>query len=140
MIGLPLCLSGAYAAADFPRLTLLAWPAALLVSWRVLLQRLPRWGVAAIGTGLAAFSVVFSASFIDRVAEFQGQKKTIRSALARVDLDEPDWMQQPGEPLRRMRKTLGRLRQQRNREEGLHDTTDAGNDRTEAHTEGSASR
>ena len=94
-------LSGLIGAADFQRLVLLAWPAALLIHWRAWGRRLPASAVAATLIGLLVFDGWVTLRSISAGVTLQtGRQPFLAEAIGRSGSDAPRWVQfreaQPG--------------------------------------------
>lgn len=86
-------LAGFIGAADFARLVLLAWPAALLILWRAVGARLPAAAVAVLLAGLAVFDGWVSERSIWGGVLLQAQKhRFLAETIARTRSDTPRWV------------------------------------------------
>jgi hypothetical protein len=86
-------LSGLSGAADFQRLVLLAWPAALLILWRAWGRRLPDVAVAVALAGLSIFGGwVTLRSTTGAVLIQTGRQPFLAQAIQRLDSDSPSWL------------------------------------------------
>jgi hypothetical protein len=86
-------LRGLIGAADFQRLVLLAWPAALLVLWRAWGRRLPGAAVALALAGLAVFSGRVALHGITAAVTLQTRRQPfLAQAVGRLDSDSPHWV------------------------------------------------
>ena len=74
------------------RLSLLAWPPALLIAWRMLPARVPLSLVAALCSVLGLLGVWISYNQIRAAVYAQNNTLWMRAKLARVDSDEPRWV------------------------------------------------
>jgi len=96
------CLSGAPATWDFTRLAILAWPAALLIFWKVALSHVPVAAVAALCAGLGIYALAVGQRSIREAVELQDQLLPyLPRAIERLDEDEPRWIHfgvAPGSP------------------------------------------
>jgi hypothetical protein len=90
--GFHLSLSSPLALHAFTRLSVLAWPAALLVAWRAVAPRVPNAAVGALCVLLGLISTGFAIrQNIDaRSIQLRGQH-WIGDAQRRIDDDEPKW-------------------------------------------------
>lgn len=87
------CLSGLWAAWDFPRLAILAWPAALLLVWRAVGTRLPA-PAAGVACALIGVLAVHSAIgvLVDAVRWQSRNYPFPLRAVHRLASDEPQWI------------------------------------------------
>lgn len=88
-------LSGKLGAYDFARLVVLAWPAALLVMWRLAGARVPAGALAVVCTAALAFSVSFATDQIEEGIELQRKMPSfafLRESIGRLNDDAPRWI------------------------------------------------
>jgi len=86
-------LSGLTGAADFQRLVLLAWPAALLILWRAWGRHLPGAAVALVLAGLLVFDGwVTLRSITGGVMIQTGRQPFLAQAIGRLNSDSPHWV------------------------------------------------
>ena len=86
-------LSGLSGAADFQRLVLLAWPAALLILWRAWGRRLPGAAVAVALAGLSVFGGWVTLRSTTAAVMIQtGRQPFLAQAIRRLDSDSPHWL------------------------------------------------
>jgi hypothetical protein len=86
-------LSGVLGAWDFTRLAVLAWPAALLVFWRLVVAWVPAWAAAALCIACAAFSLSFtSRQMQDAIAWQKAGQTFLPTKIDQLDSDTPDWI------------------------------------------------
>ena len=85
-------LSGSPGVASFSRLAVLAWPPALLIAWRVLPARVPLSVVGAVCGVFGLLGVWISYNQIRAAVYAQNNTLWMRGKLARVDSDEPQWV------------------------------------------------
>ena len=85
-------LTGRPGVASFLRLSLLAWPPALLIAWRMLPARVPLSLVAALCSVLGLLGVWISYNQIRAAVYAQNNTLWMRAKLARVDSDDPRWV------------------------------------------------
>ena len=92
IVGFHVCLAGPPAAWDFTRLTLLAWPFALLVHARWWGLRAPRSLVSVLGIGLTAASFWYATSATVGAVEVQSRRHPfLEQTRERLDSDVPVW-------------------------------------------------
>lgn len=93
IILVPASLSGLLALHDFGRLAILAWPAALLIFWRLVGRLLPPLVVATLCTAIAVFGFWFAKKQIGMVLLFQGPYlPALEETFRQLDSDEPQWV------------------------------------------------
>ena len=95
-------LSGRPAVSAFPRLVLLAWPAALLIHWRWLAPRLPRTGALLLAGVLGAASLWIGTGQIAGAAVLQNHRLPyFPKVLETLEQDEPSWLDLGGSARKR---------------------------------------
>ncbi len=92
-VGFHVCLSGEWGGFDFARLTILAWPAALLIAWsRVLSMRTLRVKAAAC-TLVGAVSLVATVSIVTDAVRWQWASYSTPAHTVRgFRIDTPRWI------------------------------------------------
>jgi hypothetical protein len=86
-------LSGLIGAADFQRLVLLAWPAALLIHWRAWGRHVPGAAVALALAGLTALNGWVTLRSISAGVMLQtGRQPFLAQAIDRSNSDSPHWL------------------------------------------------
>ena len=87
------CLAGEWGGYDFPRLALLAWPAALLIVWRRLLAARPLLLRAAAILGLGVLSLVATVDIVADAARWQWASYPMPAHTVRgFRIDTPRWI------------------------------------------------
>ena len=95
MVGFHASLSGKLGVWDFARLVVLAWPAALLVMWRLASPRVPAAALAAVCVAALAFSFSFATDQVEKGIQLQRNMPSFafhRDSIRRLDDDEPRWI------------------------------------------------
>jgi hypothetical protein len=85
-------LVGPIGVSDFPRLSILAWPAAALILARALAPVRPRWVVGAVLALACAFGVQFSQRQIRWAVVAQRSVPWIDDAIRHIADDHPRWI------------------------------------------------
>lgn len=86
-------LSGPIGARAFARLTILAYPAALLIWWRWLERRLSVRAVAIVCVCACAFSIRFAAVQIRGAVRLQASRQPfLAETIDRLESDQPFWI------------------------------------------------
>ena len=86
-------LSGFTGAMGFGRLTILAWPAALLIVWRAVGPLLPRFAVPALCVAVGAFGLRYASHQITGALYIQrATQPFLRETIERLDSDQPYWV------------------------------------------------
>ena len=86
-------LSGRPAVSAFPRLVVLAWPAALLVHWRWLSPRLPSFAAGILAVSLGAVSLwVGTAQVAGAVVLQKLGLPYFPRVIENLEQDSPDWL------------------------------------------------
>jgi hypothetical protein len=89
-----LSLSGKPAVTAFARLTILAWPAALLITALVLERRTPKWLAGAVILALAVHGVgLHERLILSAVSKQSKSQPVLETVIRRLDRDEPLWIQ-----------------------------------------------
>jgi hypothetical protein len=88
IVGFHVCLSGPESVWDFTRLTLLAWPAAVLLLWPAIGERAPRALLVAACVGMTLLGMRLAKHTVDWAALLQHKG----GALERLQDDEPRWL------------------------------------------------
>ena len=92
VVGFHVCLDGPPAAWDFSRLTLLAWPFALLIHVRWWGATLPKPLLALLGAGLAVASFWYATTAARGAVELQSRRHPfLEQTRERLDADVPVW-------------------------------------------------
>ena len=95
-------LSGRPAVSAFPRLVVLAWPAALLLHWRWLSPRLPSLAAAILAVWLGAVSLWIGTHQVAGAVVLQKQRLPyFPRVLETLEQDRPDWLELGGAAQRR---------------------------------------
>lgn len=95
MVGFHASLSGKLGAWDFARLVVLAWPAALLILWRLIRHRVPRAVLAAVSAAALAFSFSFAVDQLEKGIQLQRNMPSFafhEDSIRRLDDDAPRWI------------------------------------------------
>ena len=95
-------LSGRPAVSAFPRLVVLAWPAALLLHWRWRSPRLPSLAAAILAVWLGAVSLWIGTHQVAGAVVLQKQRLPyFPRVLETLEQDRPDWLELGGAAQRR---------------------------------------
>ena len=93
--GFHISLSGQLGVVSFTRLALLAWPAALLIAWKIRPRALPVVALLTLCGVLGGTSIWISQRQIAVAVYFQSQRDWMRPKLHQIDGDEPRWFAFP---------------------------------------------
>lgn len=95
-------LSGRPAVSAFPRLVVLAWPAALLLHWRWLSPRLPSLGAGLLSLWLGVASLWIGTAQVAGAVVLQKLRLPyFPRVLENLEQDRPDWLELDGSARRR---------------------------------------